>query len=179
MKKQIIAFGASSSKNSINQKLAKYASQQIGEAEIDLLDLNNYEMPIYSIDKENENGIPQLAHDFKKLIEKADGLIMSFAEHNGNYSAAFKNIFDWVSRIDMKVWAGKPTLLMATSPGGRGGRSVLDIATAQFSRMSPDLVVTYSLPSFNNNFSSDLGILDSELNELFQNQIRVFKDQVL
>ena len=51
---KIVAFGASSSKTSINKQLANYAAQQIPNAEVNLLDLNGYEMPIYSVDKENE-----------------------------------------------------------------------------------------------------------------------------
>jgi len=128
MKKNILAFGASSSKNSINKSLANYTANQFPDATINLLDLNDFEMPIYSIDKENENGIPQLAQDFKQHIKGADGIVISFAEHNGAYSAAFKNVFDWVSRIESDVWGNKALFLLATSPGARGGQTVLEIA---------------------------------------------------
>ena len=113
--KKILAFGASSSRNSINKQLAKYASSQIKEAEITLLDLNDFEMPIFSVDKEKADGIPEPAQVFKKHILEADGILISFAEHNGSYSSIFKNTLDWTSRIEGKIWEGKSMFLMATS----------------------------------------------------------------
>ena len=79
MIKKIVAFGASSSRNSINKKLATYAADQVGEVDVNLLDLNDFEMPIFSVDRENESGIPQLAKDFKAILHSADALIISFA----------------------------------------------------------------------------------------------------
>ncbi len=178
MSKKIIAFGASSSKNSINKKLATYSANQITDAEITILDLNDFEMPIYSIDKENENGIPELAKSFKAHINQTDGIIISFAEHNGAYSAAFKNIFDWISRIDKDTWGSKPMLLMATSPGGRGGQAVLDIALNKFKFMNQSPIIGFSLPSFNQNFSEEKGILDEELAKKFQAQLQAFIEAI-
>jgi len=87
--KKIIAFGASSSKTSINKQLATYTANQFQNVSVEILDLNDYEMPIFSVDKEKENGIPQLAHEFYTKLGSADLIIISFAEHNGAYSAAF------------------------------------------------------------------------------------------
>ncbi len=83
MKKQILAFGASSSRNSINKKLASYAANQLNNSEVTLLDLNDFEMPIYSIDKEEETGIPTLAHQFKEHIRQAESIVHSLAGRTG------------------------------------------------------------------------------------------------
>jgi len=107
--KKIIAFGASSSKKSINKQLAAYAAGQFENASVEVLDLNDYEMPIYSMDKETESGIPGLATDFYNKLGTADLLVISFAEHNGAYSTAFKNIFDWTSRIHSETFKNKQT----------------------------------------------------------------------
>ena len=164
---KILAFGASSSRKSINKQLAEYAAGKIQNSEVKLIDLNDFEMPIYSIDKENESGIPELAQTFKKEIREADGIVISFAEHNGAYSAAFKNIYDWVSRIEADVWLQKPMLIMATSPGARGGLGVLELAKSRFERGNKNFLGTYSLPSFNENFDQTKGITDEEkLSEL-------------
>ena len=104
MIKKLLAFGASNSKNSINKQMAIWTANQIDEAEVEILDLNEFEMPIFSVDRESESGIPQLEKNFKEKIQWADGIIISFAEHNGAYSAAFKNIYDWVSRIEITVY---------------------------------------------------------------------------
>jgi NAD(P)H-dependent FMN reductase len=101
--KKIIAFAGSSSQNSINKKLATYAAHLFQNATVEVLDLNDYEMPIYSTDREKENGVPQLAIDFFTKITQADILVVSLAEHNGAYTTAFKNVFDWVSRHNNKL----------------------------------------------------------------------------
>lgn len=167
MTKKIIAFGASSSKNSINKQLASYAASQFNGAEIELLDLNDYEMPIFSLDKEAENGIPELATDFFNKLSTADLIIISLAEHNGAYSTAFKNIFDWISRINPKFLNEKPTLLLATSPGPRGGLTVLEIAKNRFPFQGAVIKGSFSLPSFNDNFDSEKGIINEELKNNF------------
>lgn len=174
MSKKILAFGASSSRASINKKLATFAAHQIEGAEVTLLDLNDFEMPIFSIDRQNETGIPDLAKQFKQHIINADGLIMSFAEHNGAYSAAFKNIMDWVSRMEGSTWDDKPMFLMATSPGGRGGSTVLDIAVNKFKWMGKGAITSFSLPFFNKNFSEEEGILDEELAKVFREKLEKF-----
>ena len=167
--KKILAFGASSSKTSINKQLATYTANQFKNASVEILDLNDYEMPIFSIDKEKENGIPQLAHDFYAKLGSADLIIISFAEHNGAYSAAFKNILDWSSRINAKTFQEKPMLLLATSPGARGGSSVLDIATKRFPFQGGIVKGSFSLPSFNDNFDTEKGITNEELkNQLLE-----------
>jgi chromate reductase len=150
--KKIIAFAGSSSQNSINKKLATYAAHLFQNATVEVLDLNDYEMPIYSTDREKENGVPQLAIDFFTKITQADILVVSLAEHNGAYATAFKNVFDWVSRHNNKLFQQKPLLLLATSPGPRGGMAVLEIAKDRFPRHDAQLIGTFSLPSFNDNF---------------------------
>ncbi len=169
MAKKIIAFGASSSKNSINKQLATYTASQFDNATVEILDLNDYEMPIFSLDKESENGIPELAQNFYNKLGSADLIIISFAEHNGAYSTSFKNIFDWTSRINAKTFQEKQTLIMATSPGPRGGSSVLEIAKSRFPFQGADVKGSFSLPSFGENFHNEKGITNEKLkNELFE-----------
>ena len=175
---KIIAFGASSSKNSINKKLASYVANKIADQEVTVLDLNDFEMPIYSEDRHAEEGIPQKAHAFKKIINESKGLIISLAEHNGSYTAAFKNIYDWISVIEKTVWSNKPILLMSTSDGARGGKSVLETALPRFSRQSNFAIPHFILPSFYENFSEELGITNQKLNTELDKQISEFKNQV-
>ena len=174
----ILAFGASSSKSSINQKLAVHAARQIEGAQITTPNLNDFEMPIYSTDKENADGIPAKAQAFKGLIANADGIIISFAEHNGSYTAAFKNILDWVSRLEGQVWLNKPMLLMASSPGGRGGQTVLNLAHGYFPFMGGDVTAKFSLPSFYQNFDENEGIKDQKLNEQYQEALNQFTSKL-
>lgn len=160
--KKVIAFAGSNSKNSINKQLATYTANRISNVEVEVLDLNDFELPLYGIDLENEHGIPDNARKFLDKIKSSNGIVLSLAEHNGAYATVFKNLLDWMSRIEGKTFFGKPMLLMATSPGGRGGQSVLEIANNRFPRHDANIVGVFSLPSFSQNFS-DLGITDSEL----------------
>ena len=165
--KKIIAFGASSSKQSINKQLATYTANQFQNVSVEILDLNDYEMPVFSVDKEKENGIHPLAQEFYDKLGSADLIIISFAEHNGNYSTAFKNILDWTSRINAKTFQEKPMLLLATSPGARGGSSVLEIANKRFPFQGGIVKGSFSLPSFFENFDVVNGIIHPE----YKNQL--------
>ena len=129
------------------------------QAEVTLLDLNDYEMPIYSIDRENEGGIPEAAHRFRDAIRSADALLMSFAEHNGTYTAAYKNIFDWASRIEGKVFAGKPMMTMAASPGGRGGAGVLEVINKGAPHFGGEVKASLSVGRFSEHFDQEMGVL--------------------
>ncbi|MFN7099640.1 MAG: NADPH-dependent FMN reductase [Flavobacterium sp.] len=159
---KIIAFGASNSKNSINKHFATYAASLFSATEVQIIDLNDYQMPLFSVDLEAEIGQHELAKVFLQTLSTADLLVVSMAEHNGNYSAAFKNIYDWCSRITPKVFHDKPMLLLATSPGARGGASVLEIAKNAFPRYGADVKATFSLPSFNDNFDLEKGVITNE-----------------
>ena len=174
--KNIVAFAGSNSKQSVNKKLAVYASELV-DAEVIILDLNDFEMPLYGIDLESEMGLPQNAHKFLEHIKNSDGIVMALAEHNGAYTSVFKNLFDWMSRIDGKLWSDKPMLLMATSPGARGGATVLDIAKGRFPFMGGNIVATYSLPSFYDNFSEGK-ISNSELNDELLNAVQKFNSTI-
>ena len=160
---KVLAFGASTSSKSINRQLAHYAAAQIPGADVTPLDLREFTLPLYSSDEEDAHGVPADAQRFLELIQSHDAVVVSMAEHIGSYAAAFKNLYDWASRAEGKVWANKPMLLLATSPGGRGGATVLEAAEAKFPRMGADLRATFSLPSFYDNFDSETGITDPEL----------------
>ncbi len=172
MTKKLFAFGASNSSDSINRQLAKYASGLFKNATVDFVDINDFEMPIYSKDREKKDGIPQLAQDFYKRIGDADFIVISFAENNGNYTTAFKNILDWTSRINSKTFQEKPMLLLATSPGARGGGTVLEIAVKRMPFQGGIVKGSFSLPNFHENFDKEKGFVSNlELNQSLLNII--------
>ncbi|MBL7558819.1 NAD(P)H-dependent oxidoreductase [Olleya sp. YSTF-M6] len=170
MTKKIIAFAGSNSKTSINKQLATYASSLIKDADVNVLDLNDYKLPMYGVDLETENGFPEDALKFYKLLSNADGLIISLAEHNGAYTTAFKNLMDWLSRVDANMFQAKPMLLMSTSPGARAGQSVFEIAEDRFPRHNANIVAKFSLPSFNDNFK-DEKVINPELNNRLKEEV--------
>lgn len=173
--KNILVLAGSNNLNSINKKFAIFAGSQIEGIEKSILDLNDFEMPIYSPDREEKSGVPQLAKDFLNEINASDGIILSLAEYNGSYSAAFKNILDWSSRHKQKLWSEKPILLLSTSPGGRGGSTVLEAAKNSFPHLGAKVVANFSLPSFFDNFDQNEGIKDNELKTKFKKAMDTFR----
>lgn len=161
--KKVITLAGSSSKHSINKQLAEFTGSLLEGVEVINLDLNDFQLPLYSIDVENEQGFPKDLQKLNEIIENTDGIIVSLAEHNGAYSAAFKNTFDWLSRIEGKVWRNKPMLLLSTSPGARGGQSVMELALSRFPFNGGNIVGSMTFPSFYDNFKSN-AVVNSELN---------------
>ena len=174
---KIFAFAGSNSSTSINKQLVKFVLKSFPDDEVNLIDLNEYLMPVFSVDLE-KNGFPDEAYQFLKNIEESDIIICSLAENNRSYSAAFKNIFDWCSRINVKVFQNKPMFLMTTSPGGYGGGNVMAEASKFFPQFGADIKETFSLPKFYENFDSENGIINPELLSDIKLKIQNFKNQI-
>lgn len=161
---KILAIGGSNSKNSINRNLAYFGAQLFANAVVDKIDISSIHIPLYSVDIEREQGIPDAVFQVAEQIDQTDFIVLSLAENNSSFNAGFKNLYDWISRIkDRKVFNGKPMLLMATSPGGRGGKSVLEHAQRIFPFAGADIKATFSLPSYYQNFESEKGIINEDL----------------
>ena len=177
--KKILSFGASNSINSINKKFAHYTSSLLTDLKITNVDLNDFEVPLFGVDLEKEIGSPENAQKFNDLIESHDALIISLAEHNSNLTAVFKNLTDWVSRLEGDTWKGKKMFLLSTSPGGRGGSGALNIALNNFPYRGANISAHFSLPKFFENFSASEGILDKDLRTKFLEQLEIFRKSIL
>lgn len=171
--KKILAFAGSTSSTSINKKLATFAAENLENTAFDVIDLRDFNMPIYSQDEE-KIGFPENAEKFSALLDHYDGFILSLAEHNSSYAAAFKNIFDWSSRIEGNVFRDKPLLLMSASPGARGGSSVLEAGIERFSRMGGKPLLSFSFPNFYDNFKNDQ-VVNEQLLETLKGKINEFE----
>jgi len=163
--RKVLAFAGSTSSISINKQFATFAAENLENTDFDIIDLRDFEMPMYSEDEE-KNGFSENAKKFSALLDRYDGFILSLAEHNGAYAAAFKNIFDWSSRVEANVFRDKPLLLMATSPGKMGGKFVLEAGVQKFSRMGAKELVSFSFPNFYENFKEGTIIKEDLLNAL-------------
>ncbi|MBW7674056.1 NADPH-dependent FMN reductase [Chryseobacterium chendengshani] len=153
---KILAIAGSNSDTSINRQLVTYAASLFENEEIEVVDMNDFEMPIYKHQREVESGVPHQAKEFAAKIDSADVLLISLSEHNGTYTTAFKNVFDWTSRIkERAVWNEVPMILMATAPGARGGLGVLEAAEKRFPLHGGNIIDTFTLPFFNDNFDKE------------------------
>lgn len=172
---KIIAFGASHSATSINKQFAHYVANLFKDSEVTLLDLNNYPLPIFTVDIEKAHGYPPQVNQFIADVENADLFVISMAEHNGNMTAGFKNLFDWVSRVNAKIFNDKAVLLLSTSPGGRGGIGSLEAAKARFPYHGANIVNSFSLPEFYTNFDVEKQIVT---NEEFSKKLLLIVDEI-
>jgi chromate reductase len=176
--KNIIAFAGSNSKTSINKQLITFAGSLVEKTSVEVLDLNDYDVPTYSVNLEQEAGLPEKAERLLDKIKTSDGLILSLAEHNGAYSAVFKSLFDWMSRIDVKLFNKKPMLLMSTSPGPRGAQTVFEIAENRFPNHDAHIVSKFRLPSFNENFNEGKVVNPQFLEEL-KSSVQTLENEVV
>lgn len=173
---KILAFAGSNSSKSINRKLVIHTLSYFEEETVTLLDLNDFEMPLFSVDRESKDGHPRQAHQLLEHIEACDLIIVSMAEHNNSYTAAFKNIMDWCSRVNGKFFQNKPMFLLSTSPGGFGGGNVMNSAKAYFPKCSANILSTFSLPSFYQNFEENEGIINPGLRADFITKIQEVRE---
>ncbi len=120
---KVLLFAASLRKESYNKKFIKNARSLLAtdsELELQTVQLEDYEMPMYNADIEAARGLPPDVLKMCEHIAAADALIVSTPEYNGSIPGVFKNMIDWTSRKRPVCWEKKPMLLLGASPGGLG-----------------------------------------------------------
>ena len=128
---KLLAFAGSLRRDSFNKKLVKIAADgaRAAGAEVTILDLADFPMPIYDGDLEAKDGLPEHARRFREAMKAHNGLLIASPEYNSSVSAALKNAIDWASRPDAKIpgepglvaFGGKVAAIMSASPGALGG----------------------------------------------------------
>jgi chromate reductase len=126
---KILAFSGSARKDSYNQRLVKIAAQGAGQAgaEVTVINLGDFPMPLFNQDDEAEFGMPAPAREFKQLLIEHDGFLIASPEYNSAFSPLLKNAIDWASRKEypeeapLLAYRGKLAVIMAASAGALGG----------------------------------------------------------
>jgi len=128
MMPRILAFASSTRRESFNKKLVAIAAQGAREAgaEVTLIDLKDFPLPLFDQDLEAEQGMPENGKKLKKLFIDHDGLLIASPEYNSSFPAVLKNAIDWVSRPapgepSLVAFRGKVAILMSAGPGALGG----------------------------------------------------------
>lgn len=126
---KLLMFAGSARTASTNKKLAALAASIARKAGVEatLIDLKDFEMPIYNGDIEAETGLPENAKRLKQLFVDHDGLFIASPEYNSSISPLLTNALDWISRPHTEneppLWAyrGKVAALGSVAPGALGG----------------------------------------------------------
>ena len=128
MTPRILAFAGSLRRESFNKKLVPIAAKAArgAGAEVTLIDLKDFPLPLFDQDLEAEQGMPDNGKKLKQLFIDHDGLLIASPEYNSSFPAVLKNAIDWVSRPapgepSLVAFRGKVATLMSASPGALGG----------------------------------------------------------
>lgn len=159
---KVLAFSGSLRNDSFNKKLINEAAEiakGLG-AEVTVIDLKEFPMPIYDSDLEQSEGMPESVRKFRSHLLESQVIIIATPEYNGSLSGALKNAIDWASRDEKgngsrDAFKNKTFLVMSASIGG-GGQAVLNHLTQILERLgakvSPRQV---SITNATNAFNSD------------------------
>lgn len=125
---RVLVFAGSLRKASLNHRLAVAgaAAAEAAGAQVSLLRLADYAMPVYDGDLEEAHGVPEAALALSQEMQSHDAFLIASPEYNGSIPGAFKNAIDWVSRPvegepSLAAFKAKTVGLMAASPGALGG----------------------------------------------------------
>jgi NAD(P)H-dependent FMN reductase len=171
---KILAFAASLREGSYNRRLIELAAQMAREAgaEVDLAGFEEFEMPSYDGDLDQQHGLPQGAQELKRRLDQADAVMIASPEYNYSIPGVLKNAIDWVSRARPMPWRGKSIYLMAASPSPMGGirglwqtRIPLEGCGAL---VFPDM---FALPHAHQAFDQNGGLRDAALAERLRQEV--------
>lgn len=146
--KKILVFSGSNSSQSINLQVASYAACLLQNNAPSIIDLRDFESPIYSIDSEKNEGIPENIQKLHTSFQDAAGFIIACPEHNGSMPAFFKNYIDWLSRIQKNIFEEKPVFLLTVSPGKYGGGTVHESLIQLIPRWGGTLVGSMKISNY-------------------------------
>ena len=126
---KILAFAGSAREESFNKKLVRLAARAAEEAgaEVTLIDLRDFPMPLMDQDLQEREGIPKHGKRFKELLCQHQGWLIAAPEYNSGITPLLKNSIDWASRSEsadkepLSIYKGKTAAIMSASPGGLGG----------------------------------------------------------
>ena len=160
---KILAFAGSTRESSYNKKLVNIAAKiaQNTGAQVTVIDLRDYPLPLYDGDLEEKSGVPDNALAVRAMMMESHGIILSCPEYNSAISAVLKNTIDWVSRPvpnqpALAAFTGKTAALLAASPGALGGLRGLASVRSILSNLGMIVVPKqYALSNAANAFNND------------------------
>jgi NAD(P)H-dependent FMN reductase len=168
VKPRILAFAGSLRKASLNKRALAAAVALLGDAaEVTVVDLADFPMPVYDGDLEEREGIPEHARRFKELMKSHGGFLICTPEYNSSIPGAFKNILDWTSRRGegekiLECFVGKTAALMSASPGMLGGLRSLTALRAMLENIGTMVIPAQVAVSKAHEAFTDGGVLKDE-----------------
>jgi NAD(P)H-dependent FMN reductase len=178
---QVLVFGASLRKGSLNDQLAASAARVLKGlgVTVDLATMREFDCPAYDQDVETTAGIPDAAHELCRRLKNADAFVIASPEYNASMPGYLKNSIDWVSRFRPQPFNGRQGLLLSASPAMVGGNRGLWALRIPFehlgARVYPDM---FSLAQALEAFGEDGRLKNDLLQKRFEDTIGCFLDLV-
>ena len=149
----ILVASANNNRN-LGDKLASLAKEENVEVEvINLLDLR---LPLYSTVEEEENGIPESALDLAHKILDLKSFIIVAPEYNGVMPPVLNNAMAWTSR-STKDWRdafNEKVVALATHSGG-GGAKGLQAMRIMFQHLGANILAREILTTYEKQLNED------------------------
>ncbi len=161
---KILAFSGSIRRESLNKKFLAVAVQEAKHAgaDVTLIDLADYELPLFNGDLEDKDGLPANARKLVDLIKAHTGLLIASPEYNSSITALLKNTIDWCSRSDDDPFSGKVVAVISASPGAYGGNRSLKTTQQILLHLGCHIVPAMaSLPAAHKAFGPDGKLTDA------------------
>ena len=175
---KIFMLGTSLSATSINKKLILFLARILTQEghEVTVGSFSDYNAPLYNINVQESEGIPQNVQKFATALTSYDCIIFSCPEYNYSISGVFKNLIDWSSRTTPNPWKAKPIFLMSASPSSIGGMRGLWATRIPLEGLGAYVAPgMFSLPDSYKTLSNEGQITDANLVK----QLHKMKDEFL
>ncbi|WOO87998.1 NADPH-dependent FMN reductase [Mollicutes bacterium LVI A0039] len=153
---------ASNSQTSINEKVAKQVNERI---DLNIIEINKEEIPMYSPEVE-AMGFPLEIQKIYDLLKDESKLIIFTPEYNGYTTPYFKNIFDWLSRINHDFLKGVEVKIITVTPGKMGGASVRKILSESLPFFGAINIETYGVTNYFIKLEEDA--LDKDVENIYE-----------
>ena len=181
MSKTVFVMGASISSKSINRQLATYAASFLRDVNYKVHDLSDYQCQMYSPQEQEKSEFPETITKLDAEIKMADGFIISFAENNYSYTAAYKNSIDWVTRLYVdkldQLFEHKPCLFLSASPSNYGGAAVMENVLKFYPIFGAKIIGHMSLPRAHENLV-DGKVVNKKYRDELEALVKQFEEAV-
>ncbi|BES73392.1 NADPH-dependent FMN reductase [Marinobacter nanhaiticus D15-8W] len=182
---RILFIAGSTRTGSFNAQLAERAAhtaEQRGDVTVTLINLADYDMPLYNGDLEKEKGLPEAAKKLKQQFRTHHGFCLASPEYNSTISPLLINALHWISRPETQdepglvAFKGKVAGLLAASPGGFGGMRGLVPLRMMLGNIGVHVIPTQlAVPQANNAFDESGAFKE----ESWQQRLEVLVDELV
>lgn len=157
-----ILIASSNNNQKLGLKLQELALKE--GCEVDLINLVDLRLPLYSTVEEEENGIPETVLDLATRILELKAFIIVAPEYNGVMPPVLNNAMAWTSRAtkDWRDAFNEKIVGLATHSGG-GGAKGLQAMRIQFQHLGANILAREILTTYEKplNEETAIGMINS------------------